>query len=454
MPSAEAPLALSPEIQAMIAGLPQTLPAVAGAAATSSGAYLVRFAPHISAQLATGQATLMQAVEGGARAIAVDAQGSILAHGTLIPLSGLNPVLAAAALWQVAAMATAQHYLVTMQQQLARIEAAINELRAWLEDREVAGLVTSARYLQDALAAHASAQPPALPDSVANQVEQIAREAAQVVEARRLTLARTTEHVRSLPLSDPIWWNVERNVQTLRETLASADQDMHVGAMGLAVWAVASETRRMLAGASGHNQSDCRRLADARAQLGDAHRQVGDIAKSRSDSIDAPSDVRRVLPNLQQLVRAEVDAAADLRALHLSPVDQMLALRTDQAHTDSGQSWHSLVARRAASGSWELTPYREAANQAAPSPAPIAADVFRRLLRVPMLNLASLDSAKRARPRFQLRNGMTINTWRNLAGFNHVFVTDASGRAVFGGFVPWDNRELKVAIRDIRRLYA
>jgi hypothetical protein len=111
----------------------------------------------------------MQAVEGGARAIAVDAQGSILAHGTLVPLSGLNPVLAAAALWQVAAMATAQHYLVAMQQQLARIEAAINELRDWLEDREVAGLVTSARYLQDALAAHASAQPPALSDRVANQ---------------------------------------------------------------------------------------------------------------------------------------------------------------------------------------------------------------------------------------------------------------------------------------------
>jgi len=446
------PLTLSPEAEAVIAGLAQLLPVALGASAAPAGAYLVQFAPHISVQLATGQAVLMQAVEGGARSIAVNAQGQILGHGTLVPLTGLNPALVAAALWQVAAVATAQHYLVAMQRQLARVEAAVGALQDWLNDREVAGLVTSARYLQDVLATAATAQPTLLADRVADQIEQIARETAQVVEARRLALVRAVERVRALPLSDPIWWNVERNVGVLREVLAASDQDAHVGAMGLAVWSVALEARRNLAD-SAPDQTAWRRLAEARTQLAEAHTHIGELARSRADAIVAPSDLRRVLPNLQALVGVEVEAAAQQCADNFQSVDHMLALVGTPSDSLCPPASHNLIARRSADGTWALTPYRSVSEPAPLSDAAIIADLLRRLMRVPHLTLASLDDATQARARFQLRNGMSIRTWRNLTGFNHVFIVGRRERAIFGGFVPWDNRQLDAALREIWRLY-
>lgn len=443
-----APLALPREAQAAITGLLQLLPAVAATSSTSE-AYLLHFASHLSAQLATGQTALMQAVEGGARAIAVDAQGTILGHGRLIPLTGLRPALATAALWQVAAVATAQHYLVAMQQQLDRVERAIGALRDWLNDREIASLVTSARWLQDTLGAH-MAEPDAERSSRATQIEQIAREAALVVEARRMSLSRAAEQVRALPLADPIWWNVERNVATLRETLIGADHDARVGAMGLAIWVIAAQARRTLGAPSPLDQLDHQRLSDARAQLGDAHRLVGEIALARAASISAPSDLRNALPSLQATVRAQLAAATEQRIADLAALEQGMRVLRDERHPAP----HQLVARRAPDGSWTLAPYQPQAAKEGPGGAQITADVLNRLLGVPGLALANLQDASSAKARFTLRNGLAITSWRNLAGFNHVFVRDSSGRAIFGGFVGWDNGPLEDAIREIWRCYA
>jgi len=124
-------------------------------------------------------------------------------------------------------VATAQHYLVAMQRQLARAESAVGELRDWLQDRELAGLVTNARFLQDALNMHALAAEHAGETQAVPQIAQIAREAAGVVEARRMSLARTAAQVQTVPLADPIWWNVARNVASFRATLAAANHDAH-----------------------------------------------------------------------------------------------------------------------------------------------------------------------------------------------------------------------------------
>lgn len=434
-----APLALPPEAAATVAGILQLLPAAAHA--SGPGAYLLRFAPHVSAQLATGQAALMQAVEGGARAIAVDAHGRIVGHGTLVPVAGVSPALAAAALWQVAAVATAQHYLVAMQRRLAQVHAAIDDLGRRISDREVAGLTTSARYLQDLMAARPGHPPAALPDHAAHQVEAIIREAALAVEARRMALARAAEEARSMPLSDPIWWNVERNVAALRDRLATADADLQVGALGLAVWAAAAAARRE-AGAPA--PVGLRTLAEARAQFAEAHRLVGDLARHRADTITAPSDVRRALPSLQAQLRVEAEAAAHMRSAALQPIDDALAMLGD----GPGPASPGLVARRAADGAWSLTAYRQAAP--APPDAVAILGAIRRLTAVPGLILAGLGDAKHARRHLAFGGGLGLSVWRNPVGVIHVFVVDRLGRAVFGGFVPpWGRPAIEAALREI-----
>ena len=449
-----APVVLSAEAQAAIGALLQLVPGGVGVAASTSGAYVLRFAPHLSAPLATGQATLMQAVEGGARAIAVDAQGTILGHGTLIPLTGLNPALAAAALWQVAAVATAQHYLVAMQRQLAQVESAVGELRDWLQDRELAGLVTNARFLQDALSMHALAAEHAGEAQAVPQIAQIAREAAGVVEARRMSLARTAAQVQTVPLADPIWWNVARNVASFRATLAAANHDARVGAMGLAVWGSAVQVRQMLIGRSHQAEGERRRIAEARAQLGDAHRLVNDAAHARIAAITSRSDVRHVLLSLQALAHAEIAAGAHQCEADLAQIDQALALRGDQAAAPQPDAPHQLVARRASDESWACTAYHPPVTKALPAPARVTADVLNRLLHVPGFMLASLADAGSAKLRFTLCNGLALASWRNIAGLNHVFVTDRTGRAIFGGCVGWNNGPLEDAIREIGRRYA
>lgn len=430
-PPEAAPIALPPEVAATVAGILQLLPTAAHAA--GQGTYLLRFAPHVGAQLATGQAALMQAVEGGARAIAVDAHGRILGHGTLVPVAGISPALAAAALWQVAAVATAQHYLVAMQRRLAQVHAAIDELGRRSDEREIAGLVANARYLQDHMAAQLGRPPAALPDHAAHQVEAIIREAAQVVEARRMALARAADGVRTLPLSDPIWWNVERNVGALRDRLATADADLQVGALGLAVWA-----------ADAPAPAGLRTLAEARAQLAEAHRLVGDRARHRADTIATPSDVRRVLPNLQTQVRVAAEAAAATRSAALQPIDAALAMLGDGSSPAPG----GLVARRAPDGSWSLTAYQQATP--APPDAVAILGAIRRLTAVPGLSLAGLDDVKYARRHLAFGGGLDLRVWRNPVGVTHVFILDRLGRAVFGGFVPpWGRPAIEDALREI-----
>lgn len=43
----------------------------------------------------------------------------------------------------------------------------------------------------------------------------------------------------------------------------------------------------------------------------------------------------------------------------------------------------------------------------------------------------------KSHPRIAFKNGVTIHTWKNYAGVDHVFVTDHSGKCVYGGYVGW-----------------
>lgn len=108
--------------------------------AASTQTYAVQFAPHIATQLASGSATMMQSLEGGLRAIAVNAQGQIIGHGSLIS-AALSPAMVATAIWQGLAVITAQHYLHDINLRLEQIEKRLENIETWLEDEERATLL-------------------------------------------------------------------------------------------------------------------------------------------------------------------------------------------------------------------------------------------------------------------------------------------------------------------------
>lgn len=60
-----------------------------------------------------------------------------------------------------------------------------------------------------------------------------------------------------------------------------------------------------------------------------------------------------------------------------------------------------------------------------------------RLQRVPGMTSAHLRDFPRATLALELRDGTTLRTWKNPLGVNHIFVADARGHCVFGGFVGW-----------------
>ncbi|PDW01931.1 hypothetical protein [Candidatus Viridilinea mediisalina] len=450
--AAESPaLALPREAHAALNGMLQVLPLASIAA--PSGAYMLQFAPHISSQLATGHATLMQALDGGVRSIAIDAQGKIIGHGTLIPATGINPIFTVAAIWKVAAVATAQYYLVAMQRQLHRIEALVEELQQWLDDREVARLVTDARLLQNLFITHSAvvASESLLP--MVTQTLSIAQHAAHVAEARRMSLVRKVEQARTQPLGDLMWWDVEQNVTAYNETIRAADHDLRVGTLALAVWATALQLHTTLGGMAAHADTERQHIAEIRTKLSDAHRLVGDVALNRIDNLQNLVDPRNVLLNLQVMTRITVAASNHQRSANLAMIERALLYDGTSHAAAADAPSHQLVARRHANGSWELASYVRPIATARPAAEQITADVINRLWLLPNLELAKLEYARYARPRMQLCNRTSLHTWRNFLGVNHVFLVDDTGRAIFGGFVLTGNAALEDTIQEIGRRY-
>lgn len=74
------------------------------------------------------------------------------------------------------------------------------------------------------------------------------------------------------------------------------------------------------------------------------------------------------------------------------------------------------------------------------------------LQHVPGMTTAHLRDYPRARVVLELADGTTLRLWKNPAGVDHVFVGDARGQCVFGGFVGWIHAKgLTETIRSIEQ---
>jgi len=436
------PIDLGDEARHAILAVLRAAPGLALAAQTGAGgAYALRFAPHVAAQFAGGQASLMRAIDGGVRAIAVNGQGRIVAHGALVPLTGVSPALAALGVWHALAVITAQHYLVDIQRQLRQIAGAVAALRQWHEDREIGQIVSDHAYLErtrDLLLGGP------LRDvergAIIGQMEQIERQAGVIVAARRQSLARAADQARILPLGSHFWWEVERNTDRMLQFIRSAAADLQMLGLGLSLQATAAQTQGALLGRSRKGADLLKAVGtgtqDARAQW----RALATTVHGRCSEIGSVSDGRHILRNLRSLVALEVDAATAHIIPGLLALDSASsAAQARDASESSGQNPPLQMIVRALPGG-DIAAFQ--LQSAAPPPAtPAAPDcsalaAARQLQATSGLALASWDDLRHAREQFCLRDGTSVRAFTNLAGFRHVFLVAPSGACLFGGFVP------------------
>ena len=85
----------------------------------------------------------------------------------------------------------------------------------------------------------------------------------------------------------------------------------------------------------------------------------------------------------------------------------------------------------------------------------ISEAVIEILDKVPGITSCRASLVKKSRPKFTLKNGAVIRTWTNrMVGGDHVFLVDSDGTMIYGGFVWRYDKELKQAIKKIRKEFA
>ena len=83
---------------------------------------------------------------------------------------------------------------------------------------------------------------------------------------------------------------------------------------------------------------------------------------------------------------------------------------------------------------------------------PLAEKVVHLLNQVPGMTQAHSRDFKRATPLCNLRDGSVLKTWKNPVGVDHVFIANANGMMIFGGFVGWIHSSgLQQCIEKIRQ---
>ena len=214
---------LVPSQIAALTALLKALPLAIQAIPLLRGTYMLSFTPEIASKITAGAATLMESsARDGVRAIAVNAQGQIIGHGTLVAAQGVQIATAVAGVWQVLAIVTAQHYLPDIQQRLTRIESHIQELRQWIETDEKAKLITSLKLLQQFMDIDRTRSLPQ--DKTAfwcQHIEHLYLGVAQIGEANQLRLQAQVDHVAHINTAD--WFNIDQHHKQLSDALTRID---------------------------------------------------------------------------------------------------------------------------------------------------------------------------------------------------------------------------------------
>jgi hypothetical protein len=322
------PVELPPAARQALGPLLQHAPrvlAAAGDLATGLTRVVVKFSPEAARGLAAGTLEMTRAAGGeGVRAIARDvASKRFVEHGVLT--NGVSPVAVASAIWQVAALVTAQKFLADINARLAILEQGIDAIRGFLEDQEQAKLRTSALRLREmADAVRDQRLSPRELDVLAHQIEDIDREAQQITELYAQQLARGSVEIMNQAW-DASWTSASTEVGSAKRSIREAGERSAAYLTSVEVRVVAN----MLRGAVGMSGQ----LAEARL------RQVEkDLSRHEDLLVELATTVRAKVPTLKATFQwKETDAQQqnDIRLALSKSTDPATAAQKQLAHVVS-----------------------------------------------------------------------------------------------------------------------
>ncbi len=197
------PLSVSKQQLGQLQAIFRHAPGLTKTAVTaSSNTYVLRFPPEVAEGIRNNSFKVMESAEGGVRGVAVDAQGRIVAHGTLVPASRIRVATVAAGVFQILAIATAQYYLPQINNRLLRIERGIQDIQAHLASQDRAILVDGLRQLNSMkrLLEEGSFQERDVLTGLIN-LDTIDRDSGRVLEAYREHMERYRNELEELTLS-------------------------------------------------------------------------------------------------------------------------------------------------------------------------------------------------------------------------------------------------------------
>ncbi len=301
-PASPRPVSLDPSVVTTIGAMLRVLPGVVGTGMqASSTTYLLTFAPNVTAQLQAGSASIMHALDGGVRAVAVDASGRIMGNGTLVAAPGLSSVATAAMLWQTLALVTAQHYLHDMQQQLRVIHEEVHAIQDLLMAREKARLIGHERYLQRTVDMVNRGSTKELDiAAVSVQLEQMERECDEVQALMYHLMERQVPQMQAAPLWAWFHWEVESNVTAAQKYVDEFDHAAHVFIATVRVKTMIAVVRAHL---FHQTQISLARLKEAREDSKRGYRLIVDfytIIIARGKDVWASTDIPGFLNGLRQ----------------------------------------------------------------------------------------------------------------------------------------------------------
>lgn len=85
----------------------------------------------------------------------------------------------------------------------------------------------------------------------------------------------------------------------------------------------------------------------------------------------------------------------------------------------------------------------------------VSTQVVEKLSNITGIKQSRGTKFKKATPKFKLKDGTIIKTYRNSAGFHYVFLADVDGKMIFGGYVsPRHSDGFKVTLSEIKITFA
>ncbi len=179
-------------------------PGLAKTAVTaSSNTYVLRFPPEVAEGIRNNSYRIMESAQGGLHGVAVDAQGKIVSHATLVPASRIRMATVAAGVFQILAIATAQYYLPQINNRLLKVEQGIQDILAHFASWDKAILVGSLKQLNSlkhSLEEGDFQERDALTRFI-NNLDAIDRDSGRVLEAYREHMERYRNELEELTLS-------------------------------------------------------------------------------------------------------------------------------------------------------------------------------------------------------------------------------------------------------------